>query len=231
MSYTSSLMSDTDLPENEMTEDAGRAAQAARFLEWLESASANGGGAGGDGLSLMELAGLATAYAERAFERVGGPERAKSLDCRRGCDYCCRLPVESCRAEASRALEFARDHLSAARFSDLKHRIREAAAAYPLPLERPPAMNPRCPFLEQSACLVYPARPLACRGWNSTDVSACRAAYERGVTAVTVPVDTRIRGVYANASEALLRGLARSDRDQPMHLVPALAALIVLERR
>ncbi|HSS65917.1 MAG TPA: YkgJ family cysteine cluster protein [Gammaproteobacteria bacterium] len=212
--------------------ETGRAGQAARFLEWLTvaTAEAQADALRDDGLSLIELAELACAYAERAFERAGGPQRAKSLDCRRGCDYCCHLPVETSRAEASRALEFARENLNAAEFRDLKHRIREAAAAYPLSPQRPPAENPRCPFLEDSACRVYPARPLACRGWNSRDASACRSAHERGVSEVTVPVDSRIRGVFANASEALLRGLTHTQRDGPTHLVPALAALIVLER-
>lgn len=228
MSYTSLLMSDANFSQNELTGDSGRAGKAARFLEWLETANANNGSA--DCLSLIELAELAAAYAERAFERIDGPERAKSLDCRRGCYYCCHLPVETCRAEASRALEFARKNLNAAEFIDLKHRIREAAVAYPLPPDRPPASNPRCPFLYDSACLVYPVRPLACRGWNSTDVSACREAHYKGASEVAVPVDARIRGIYANASEALLRGLTQSARDQPMHLVPALAALILLER-
>lgn len=222
-------MSEINVSKNRVTGDGGQAGKAARFLDWVRSATADGPG-GGSGLSLIELAELAAAYAEQAFERAGGPERARSLDCKRGCDYCCHLPVETCRAEAARALEFARAHLDSDEFRDLKHRIREAAAVYPLPLERAPSKNPRCPFLEDAACLVYPARPLACRGWNSTDVEACRAANQKGVAHVTVPVDTRIRGVYANASEALLRGLTRSDRDQPMHLVPALAALIVLER-
>lgn len=214
-----------------MTEETGRADQAARFLQWLTIATAGQrtSASGDDRPSLVELAALACAYAEQAFARAGGPQRAKSSDCRRGCDYCCYLPVETCRAEATRALEFARETLGAAEFRALKHRIREAAASYPLSPRRPLAKNPPCPLLKDSACLVYPVRPLACRGWNSSDVSACHSAYEHGVTEVTVPVDTRIRGVYANASEALLRGLSRTGRDGPTHLVPALAALIVLE--
>ena len=215
-----------------MSENPGRAARAARFLEWLTTATAetHAGENGDDGLSLIELAELACAYAEQSFERAGGSERATSVDCKAGCDYCCHLPVETCRAEAARALEFARENLSAAEYRDLKHRIREAAAAYPLSPNRPPAENPRCPFLKDSVCLVYPARPLACRGWNSSDAQACRNAYEQGVTKATVPVDSRIRSVFANASEALLRGLTRSERDGPSPLVPALAALILLER-
>ncbi|MDX1528034.1 MAG: YkgJ family cysteine cluster protein [Gammaproteobacteria bacterium] len=205
--------------------------QAARFLDWLSTVTAASPEKinGNSGLSLIELAELACAYAERSFERAGGAERLQSVDCRRGCDYCCHLPVESCRAEASRALEYAREKSSEVEFGELKRRIREAAAAYPLPPGRPPAENPRCPFLKDSACLVYPARPLACRGWNSRDRAACRSAYELGVQRAKVPVDTRIRSVFCNASEALLRGLTVSGRDGPAHLVPALAALILLE--
>ena len=58
------------------------------------------------------------------------------------------------------------------------------------------------------------------------DVAACERAYLEGITVVTVPVDTRIRGVYANASEALARGLLQSDRGNPVHLVPALRKLV-----
>jgi hypothetical protein len=39
-------------------------------------------------------------------------------------------------------------------------------------------------------------------------------------------VDSRIRGVYANASEALNRGLVRGGFGEPGHLVPALTALL-----
>ncbi len=225
-------MSAINLSQQALGEQSARAGQAARFLQWLSSVTAPAPGEINehDGLSLIELAELACAYAEQSFERAGGAERVKSVDCRRGCDYCCHLPVETCRAEASRALEHAREKLSAVEFGELKHRIREAAAVYPLPPQRPPAENPRCPFLKDSACLVYPARPLACRGWNSRDRDACRSAYELGVQRVKVPVDTRIRSVFCNASEALLRGLTVSRRDGPAHLVPALAALIVLER-
>lgn len=222
-----------------MSDDAQRSRQAARFLAWLEAVGARDGPGGGDlkaqadilddTPSIIELAELAAAYAEQAFHRTGGPERSARLHCRRGCSYCCHLPVETSTAEAARALEYARGELNAAEFRALRARIREAARAYPLAPDRPPAQSPPCPFLEDDACLVHPVRPLACRGWNSSDVSACIEAYERGVTAVRVPVDSRIRAVYANASEALLRGLDRAGAGRPAHLVPALAALIEVE--
>jgi hypothetical protein len=205
-----------------MADETERGAKARRFLDWLASA----GGRDDSGLSLVELAELAAAYAEQAFERAGGEARAAVLDCRRGCAFCCHLPVETTAAEAARGLEYARTHLDDAGFAALVARIESADTAYPLSPDQPPARHPPCPFLIDDACLVYAVRPLACRGWNSTDVAACESAYLEGITAVTVPVDTRIRSVYANASEALARGLVQSGRDGPCHLVPALKKIL-----
>ncbi len=199
-----------------------RAAKARRFLDWLASAD----GRDDSAPTLIELAELAAAYAEQAFERAGGKARAAALDCRRGCAFCCHLPVETTAAEAARGLEYARAHLDDAGFAALASRIEAAEEAYPLSADQPPARHPPCPFLLDGACLVYAVRPLACRGWNSADVAACESAYLEGVSAVAVPVDTRIRGVYANASEALARGLVQSGRDGPCHLVPALRRLL-----
>ncbi|MDX1515164.1 MAG: hypothetical protein R3174_15610, partial [Gammaproteobacteria bacterium] len=68
--------------------------------------------------------------------------------------------------------------------------------------------------------------PLACRGWNSRDAGACEAAFREGGDSVRIPVDSRLRGVFANASEALNRALLRDGRGEPMRLAPALAALL-----
>lgn len=204
-----------------MDSDPGLADKARRFLRWV-----NNGGDEFASLSLVELAELAAAYAERAFDRIDGEQQAKSLACRRGCDWCCYLPVESSLAEATRALEFARNELDTSSFAALCARIGAADAAYPPPAHQPLSKNPPCPFLVAGACQVYPARPLACRGWNSLDVKACETAWHEGVGAVKVPVNSRIQGVYVNASEALSRALVRDGRGEHLHLVPALAVAL-----
>ncbi|HEX9585300.1 MAG TPA: YkgJ family cysteine cluster protein [Gammaproteobacteria bacterium] len=198
-----------------------RLEQCRRFLGWIDEP-----GAKDPELPLAQIAELAVAYAEESFARIGGPQRARGLACRRGCHWCCYLPVEASKAEAARALEFARSVLGAQAFDSLKTRIGAAAAAYPLTNTGPLSKNPPCPFLTDGACAVYPARPLACRSWNSRDAGACETAWREGVDTVRVPVDSRIRGVYANASEALNRGLVRGGFGEPGHLVPALAALL-----
>ena len=42
--------------------------------------------------------------------------------------------------------------------------------------ERKKAKIP-CPLLKDNICSVYEVRPLACRGWNSTNVKDCESAY------------------------------------------------------
>ena len=213
-----------------MPKERERASKAKRFLDWLAAVDARDDSApeanAARAPTLVELAELAAAYADQAFERAGGEARAAALDCRRGCAFCCHLPVETTAAEAARVIEYARARLDDAGFNALASRIAAADTAYRLSSDQPPARHPPCPFLCDDACSVYAVRPLACRGWNSTDAAACESAYLEGITAVTVPVDTRIRDVYANASEALARGLVQSGRGGPVHLVPTLRRLL-----
>lgn len=200
-----------------MNSNSSRSEMARRFLRWVDSPADDAPA------SLVELAELAQAFADQSFERIDGKSRAGELDCRRGCAWCCYMPVEASEAETERALAFARRQFSDQQFAALIERIHRAAACYPLPADRPLGHNPACPFLQHGACAIYPARPLACRGWNSRSVQSCEKCYREGAQAARVPVDSRIRGVFANASEALNRGLARDGRGGPDHLVPALA--------
>lgn len=200
-----------------MNSNSSRSEMAGRFLRWVDSPAHDAPA------SLVELAELAQAFADQSFERIDGERRAAELDCKKGCAWCCYLPVEASAAETERALEFARQQFSDEQFAAFADRVHKAAAHYPLSGDRPLRLNPPCPFLDDGACAIYTARPLACRGWNSRSAQSCEKSYREGAAAVRVPVDTRIRGVYANASEALNRGLARDGREGPAHLVPALA--------
>lgn len=201
--------------------NSGRSEKSRRFLRLTAQA-----GGGEPSLSLGDLAALAAAYADESMARIGGEAREAALACRKGCCWCCYLPVEAGAAEVVYALEHAKRVLDEAAFDALRVRIRAAAARYPRKNTGPCSANPPCPFLADGACLVYAARPLACRGWNSRDANACENAWREGVDKVQVPVDSRIRGVYANAGEALNRALVRDGHGEPGHLVPALAALL-----
>jgi hypothetical protein len=55
-----------------------------------------------------------------------------------------------------------------------------------------------CPLLVDGRCSVYEVRPLVCRGYNSTNVDACRQAHEdRGVE---VPIFSVLKDVTDGAT-------------------------------
>lgn len=127
----------------------------------------------------LELAVDAYSYAEElideAAERYYPP-----LACSQGCDYCCHLPVSVSVAEVVAVLDYVQQNFSAPRREALRQRV---AARYQdvveLTDEQRKHTNIRCPLLDDDGrCSVYPVRPLACRGFNSTDVEACRRRFE-----------------------------------------------------
>ena len=128
--------------------------------------------------SVIRTATDVAAYAEEAIQIVM-EEYRPSLSCQRACTYCCRKPgVLISVAELLRVLEYVREHFDEAQTAALRAR----ASAYAAQVgER--NVNDRCaesvpcPFLVDELCSVYEARPLVCRGYNSTDVEACRRAH------------------------------------------------------
>lgn len=101
------------------------------------------------------------------------------LACARGCSYCCYNQISLTPPEALHlglyVLERYRGEEAEAlarRVDDVLRRIRGKSRAelgtmrHELP----------CPFLEDGACAVHPARPLVCRGWNSVNAEQCRRA-------------------------------------------------------
>ena len=90
------------------------------------------------------------------------------------------------------------------------------------PLRAPPAgVRVPCPALVDGACAAYTARPLACRGWNSTDADACAAALRTVDRVPRIPARTRLRAVHGTTAAALARGLGSAT-----YLAPTLAALL-----
>lgn len=96
--------------------------------------------------------------------------------CKRGCIHCCWNQVALTELEAvylglhlldTRTPEGLRDlaDRTAALVDGLKGKSWQdiGMARHRLP----------CLFLENGGCSVYPARPLACRGWNSVDAAMC----------------------------------------------------------
>jgi uncharacterized protein len=93
-------------------------------------------------------------------ERVRSIAAGRDWPCRRGCDACCRR-----LAEAPRATEAEWDLVGQA-MAELPEAVRREVAERIHAL--PPTGPVACPFLYPAAgsCLVYSARPLACRTYG-----------------------------------------------------------------
>lgn len=125
---------------------------------------------------LTELAGVA----EGILARHAPPERP--LDCRAGCNHCCRAPVE---VTAPEVLALA-----------------VALLNRPQGLADLVAAEPRCPLLDRDGlCAVYDSRPFICRAFTSMDVEACR----RGTD---LPIFPAQWSVHRHVQGGLLVGIA-----------------------
>jgi len=114
-------------------------------------------------------------------QRLGQVDFQPPMACARGCSYCCYNQISLTPPEALFLGLYMFERYQgeqvlalAARVDNILARIkgRTRAELGAMRHELP------CPFLEDGACGVHPARPLACRGWNAVDVRQCRAANE-----------------------------------------------------
>jgi Fe-S-cluster containining protein len=99
--------------------------------------------------------------------------------CQTNCSWCCHMTVVTAIPEIFLLIQYLISHLSADQYQDRLTSIKTAYDAWMgIPGRAYRNTNIRCPLLEggdtDGACSVYPSRPLACRGWNSYDVEACK---------------------------------------------------------
>lgn len=187
---------------------------------------------GRDGLpgtpNLYHVAALTSALIERLAEKHD-PERASAaagylyriappsfratgieprLECKRGCDYCCRGYVSATAPQifaAARALRAQTTGYAAAvaRIGTTADRVRG------IDWQRRCRMHEPCPLLVEGSCSIYAFRPLSCRGFVSFSVSACQRAFEGDTNGVEVPA---VYGNVRSALESALRAALKHHR-------------------
>ena len=172
------------------------------FLASRESGQALTGEALRHGITLRAVVDVAerlACYADEA-QAVVNDEYRPRLDCRGGCSYCCCKPnVLVSIPELVRVLDYIEHTLTAAALSALRDRARTYSAQMEgRPLDEPVNDSVPCPLLVDDRCSVYEVRPLVCRGYNSTDVAACRRAHTDA--AVLVPIFALLKDVTDGAT-------------------------------
>lgn len=135
----------------------------------------------------------------------------ETVVCQAGCAWCCYPPfVTTTAAEVICIAMYLRDTLDPPTLAALIQRLKERA-------ERIAVMQPEqqnhariaCALLVDNRCSVHQLRPLACRGWVSSDVSACETSYNTGWQ-YPVPNGRRHLGITAGVREGMRQALEAS---------------------
>ena len=111
-------------------------------------------------------------------------ETGADVPCRKGCAWCCRLPIQATPPEGMLAAEYIRENLGREEASALFARIKgwldwfskdfqKLAQSVVVPREIYMKHGPGCPFLADGLCAIYPVRPMGCRVHFSHDEALC----------------------------------------------------------
>jgi Fe-S-cluster containining protein len=134
------------------------------------------------GIRLETVISAAADAAQYADEAIGivRDEYRPVLHCKEGCSYCCCKPgVLTTVPELLRILDHVQSTFRPDAVSALSQRARRYASQIEgRSFDDPTDESVPCPLLLDGRCSVYEVRPLVCRGYNSTDVDACRKAHE-----------------------------------------------------
>lgn len=205
--------------------------------EFLERLRAEGYGLKGlpPGMETLKgVSALAWRCARQADELADGLARHAglplgSLDCRAGCSHCCRLAVTASPPELLIVFQAIGDLPDAMSVASAIWNAAKRIAPLAGPDERLAAGVP-CPLLgDNGRCMVYKARPIACRTYFTRSEAACSAATEASRRGAGGTLDHfgpgRIAGMVAVAG--LTGTLAEAGLDpSPVDLTLGLAYLL-----
>jgi len=169
----------------------------------------------------------AMAIAEAAFAKLcaddAGVARAvANLHCKKYCAHCCYKSVGATPDEVFTLAAYIEESAGLRARTRLVRRLRELDRKTRglSPGERG-AANLACALLVGRLCMAHPARPAACRGFNSRDVTACQHSLRR--RDVQIPVFLAQYRIFADAHLGLRAGLGDVGlRAGPFELTAAL---------
>mgnify|MGYP000112021981 CR=1 FL=1 len=106
-------------------------------------------------------------------------QQNQSIDCKRGCSWCCHQPVFALDYELDYLQAFIEKSFDAETISGITEKAQQKQAKLSQ-LKGDDLMNAKhpCPLLKDDACSAYEVRPMACRIYLSSDVKSCVHFYK-----------------------------------------------------
>ena len=117
---------------------------------------------------------------QRHDQRLASADDANTLACKPGCAWCCHFSVDVRPVEVFNIVEHVQQHFSPEQLQQLQEKVERNAELFSDmdELQRM-RQNTPCPFLIDSRCSIYAARPQTCRNYHATNVAGCKQSYEQ----------------------------------------------------
>lgn len=157
---------------------------------------------------MVNAVAIAAGLAQHAYEDVQrSVAGSQPVACRAGCNYCCHMRVVATVPEIVVLYDYVVANFTNSEIAALRQRVFALdTKTRGLSDEQWGVGRFPCPMLVDGMCSAYTARPLDCRGYNSTSISACRAAAEDYLE-WDVPMDQELMAANKSAQAGLLQGL------------------------
>lgn len=122
-----------------------------------------------------------------AFLQRAGAE-GQAVSCKKGCAWCCHQEVFAVTHEFLFLKEHVQHHLSQEEQDKVLENAREKVKiTLNKTMEEQLKIRTACPFLEEGSCLVYKARPMACRIYLSASAASCKKEHDHPSETRTFP--------------------------------------------
>ena len=106
-------------------------------------------------------------------------EDGQPVSCKKSCAWCCHQEVFAITHEFLYLSNYVQRHLSEADRNVVLERARDKVKiSMNKSVEEQLKIRSACPFLESNSCMVYEARPMACRIYLSASVSSCKKEHD-----------------------------------------------------
>jgi len=108
--------------------------------------------------------------------------------CKKGCSWCCYQLVFAVTHEFLYLQDFVMRHFTEKKRKDLLERAgKKVLLTLNLTVEEQSKVRAACPFLDNGTCMVYEARPMACRIYLSSSLSSCKRDHDRPENGKSIP--------------------------------------------